>query len=78
MKFPSSPMVYTRPYVETVRRKGTLREFDAAYKSRRAAALARGEGFMASALYWRASSAPWCRRPGRSARFSIEFSGEVI
>jgi hypothetical protein len=32
--------------VETMGRNGTLREFNAAYKIRRAAGTARGEGFM--------------------------------
>src|SRR5438128_1739844 len=32
--------------LETMRRDGTLREFNAAYKARRSAAAARGEGFM--------------------------------
>ena len=33
--------------IEAMRRDGTLREFNARYKRGRAAALARGEGFMA-------------------------------
>jgi hypothetical protein len=33
--------------IETLRRNGTLREFNAAYKSRRAAAVAPGKGYMA-------------------------------
>jgi hypothetical protein len=48
-------------YLETMRRDGTLHEFNAAYKSRRAAA--RGEGFIHSRIFFSPADVSGLRNP---------------
>jgi hypothetical protein len=64
--------------VETMRRNGALREFNAAYKIRRAGGTARSEGFMGIGIAMaRFKRALMGSKPGRCDRYSRKCSGDA-